>query len=154
MTYNQFIAKNITFSKKNLYIEISNIYWLNCYGLGKSVLSLRQSLTFFGLVGFFLLKYWLTSMLGSSNPLGATCRDDIEFFTSRYWDSRICSCGGEHAAQSTDYVVTWPSGKLTFDCQKIAKNLTFKKKNCQKFSFFQKNCQWQFFWKKMKIFGN
>ena len=59
---------------------------------------------------------------------------------------------------------TWPSGKLPFECQKIAKNLTFffnwqklsfffKKidKNCH---FFQQNCQWQFCWKKMTIFVN
>ena len=30
----------------------------------------------------------------------------------------------------------WPSGKLPFECQKITKNVTFKK-NCQKLSFFQ-----------------
>ena len=32
----------------------------------------------------------------------------------------------------------WPSGKFPFECQKIAKNLTFFQKNCQKFSFFSK----------------
>ena len=43
-----------------------------------------------------------------------------------------------------------PPDKLPFECQKIAKNLTFfSKKNCQKFSFFQKNCQGNFF-EKMK----
>ena len=51
-----------------------------------------------------------------------------------------------------DYYI-WPSGKLPFDCQKIAKNLIFFPKNWQKLSFFPKNCQWQFF-EKMKIFGN
>ena len=58
----------------------------------------------------------------------------------------------------------WPSGKLPFDCQKIAKNLTFFPKNCQKFSFFsqklplaiffEKNDNfWLFFWKS-ESFGN
>ena len=60
---------------------------------------------------------------------------------------------------------TWPSGKLPFDCQKIAKNLTFFQKKLPKififfkkiangnFFFFNENF-WQFFWKKCKIFGN
>jgi len=50
-------------------------------------------------------------------------------------------------------VWNWPSGK--FDCQKIAKNLTFFfnkiDKNCH---YFQQNCHWQFWWKKMTIFVN
>ena len=43
-------------------------------------------------------------------------------------------------------VCSWPSGKFPFDCQKIAKNLTFFSKNCQNFSFI--------LLKKMTIFGN
>ena len=50
-------------------------------------------------------------------------------------------------------LTTWPSGKLPFDCQKIAKNLTLKK-NCQNFSFFSKKLPMAIFLKKMKIFGN
>ena len=34
-------------------------------------------------------------------------------------------------------IVIWPSGKLPFDCQKIAKNLTFLKKNCQNCIFLK-----------------
>ena len=56
---------------------------------------------------------------------------------------------GQKYFPSTDYILhwqrslplsatTWPFGKLPFDCQKIAKNLTFFQKNCQKFSFFSK----------------
>ena len=50
-------------------------------------------------------------------------------------------------------LMSWPSGKLPFECQKIAKNLIyFFKKNLQKFSFFfKKNCHWQFFLKKWKF---
>jgi len=48
-------------------------------------------------------------------------------------------------------IQSWPSGKLPYDCQKIAKNLTFEKKIAKFFYFFQKNCQWQFFWKKWKF---
>ena len=40
---------------------------------------------------------------------------------------------------------------MPFKCQKIAKNLTFFQKKCQKFSFFPKNCRWQFFRKKWKF---
>ena len=48
-----------------------------------------------------------------------------------------------------------PSGKLSFDCQKIAKNWHFfKKKIAKNFYFFQKKYQWHFFWKKKKIFDN
>ena len=48
-------------------------------------------------------------------------------------------------------LLTWLSGKLPSDCQKIAKKLKFKKKKITKFFyFFQKNCHWQFFWKKYK----
>ena len=50
----------------------------------------------------------------------------------------------------------WPSGKLSFDCQKIAKKLPktwhFFQKYCQKFSFFSKKLHGQFFvWKKWKF---
>jgi len=50
---------------------------------------------------------------------------------------------------------TDPPEKLPFDCQKNAKNLTFKKKNCPKFSFFSKKLTlatfWQFFDSPMAI---
>ena len=59
-------------------------------------------------------------------------------------------------------IITWPSGKLTFECKK--KPWHFFQKNWQKLSFFQQNCQWQFcwkkwqflssFWKKCQVFGN
>ena len=50
---------------------------------------------------------------------------------------------------------TWPSGKLPFDCQKIAKNLTFFQNNLPKiFFFFSKKLPLVIFLKKMKIFGN
>ena len=49
------------------------------------------------------------------------------------------------------HVENWPSGKLQFDCQKIAQNLTFFQKNWQKLSFFHQNCHWQFCWKKLKF---
>ena len=59
----------------------------------------------------------------------------------------------------------WTSGKLPFDCQKIAKNLTFfQKKIAKNFHFFKKiaignfvdkNDNFcQFFWKKCQVFGN
>ena len=74
-------------------------------------------------------------------------------------------------------VIIWPSGKLPFDFQKIAKNLTFfskkidknchffqqncqkidifSNKNCQKFSFFSKKLPMAIFLKKKKkILGN
>ena len=35
-------------------------------------------------------------------------------------------------------VLIWPYGKLTFECQKIAKNLTFKTKIVNNFYFFFK----------------
>ena len=40
-----------------------------------------------------------------------------------------------------------PPDKLTFECQKIAKNLTFFQKNCQKWS-----CHGQFFFEKYDNF--
>ena len=46
----------------------------------------------------------------------------------------------------------WPSEKLPFDCQKIAKNLTFFQKNCQKFSFFSKKLTMAIFLEKWKFF--
>ena len=53
-------------------------------------------------------------------------------------------------------IQSWPSGKLPYDCQKIAKNLTFEKKNCQRLAIFLK--RWKFwaifFWKKRQVFGN
>ena len=63
------------------------------------------------------------------------------------------------------WIPIWPSGKLTFDCQKIAKNLTFfSKKMPQIFiffkkiaigNFFEKNENfWQFFLKKCQVLGN
>ena len=54
----------------------------------------------------------------------------------------------------SNITITWPSGKLPFDCQKIAKNLTFfqKKKNCQKFSFFSKKLPLAIFLKKKMAF--
>ena len=42
-------------------------------------------------------------------------------------------------------IKTWHSGKFPFDCQKIAKNLTFKKK-WQKLSFFSTKLPMAFFW--------
>ena len=56
-------------------------------------------------------------------------------------------------ASQPEWVGIWHSGKLPFDCQKIAKNLTVFSKNWQKLSFKKKNCRWQFFWK-MTIFCN
>jgi len=52
---------------------------------------------------------------------------------------------------------TCPSGKLPFDCQKIAKNLPlplaiFLKKNENFWQFFGKKCFWQFFDSQMSIF--
>ena len=41
---------------------------------------------------------------------------------------------------SYNLAYTWPSGQLPFECQKIAKNWHFFKKNWQKLSFFFK-CQ-------------
>ena len=49
---------------------------------------------------------------------------------------------------------TWPSGKLPFECKKIAKNLTFFQKNCQKLSFFSTKLPMAILLKKMTIFGN
>ena len=44
------------------------------------------------------------------------------------------------------YVFSWPSGKLPFDCQKIAKNLTlFQKKLPKLFIFFKKIANGNFF---------
>ena len=49
----------------------------------------------------------------------------------------------------------WPSGKLPFDCQKLAKILTFfQKKIAKNFHFFQKKLPMAIFLNKMKIFGN
>ena len=47
----------------------------------------------------------------------------------------------------------WPSRKLPFKCQKMPINLTFKKKNLPKFSFFSKKLPMAIFLKKMEIFG-
>ena len=47
-------------------------------------------------------------------------------------------------------ISTWPSGKLPFDCQKIDKNLTFKKKIAKIFNFFQKIANGNFL-KKLKF---
>ena len=47
---------------------------------------------------------------------------------------------------------SWPSEKLLFDCQKIAKNLTFFL--MPKIYFFFKTMQLAIVLKKMKIFGN
>ena len=42
----------------------------------------------------------------------------------------------------------WPSGKLPFECQKIAKIWLFFKNIAKMVFFFQKNCHWHFFkWK-------
>ena len=46
---------------------------------------------------------------------------------------------------SDDYLTL--IGKLPFEYQKIAKNLTFFLKIAKNFNFFEKNCHWQFFWK-------
>ena len=58
-------------------------------------------------------------------------------------------------------VSSWPSGKLPFDCQKIAKNLTFFSKNFTKIVIFstklpmailwKKYNFWELFWKNVKI---
>ena len=40
---------------------------------------------------------------------------------------------------------------MPFDCQKIAKSLTFFPKKLPKIFFFFLNCHWQFFWKKWKF---
>ena len=53
-------------------------------------------------------------------------------------------------------IMFWPSGKLPYDCQKIAKKLTYFPKNCQKISFFSKKIWkkfhfWQFFLKKCLV---
>ena len=45
------------------------------------------------------------------------------------------------------HLSSWPSGKLPFDCQKIAKNLTFKKKKWQFLSICLKNVKFlAIFW--------
>jgi len=57
--------------------------------------------------------------------------------------------------QSLIFVRRWLSKKLPLECQKIAKNLTFFSKNCQKFSFFYRK-KWMFLaivWKK-EVFCN
>ena len=55
-------------------------------------------------------------------------------------------------------VKSWPSGKLPFDCQKIAKNLTFFQKMFNKIAignFVEKNDNNFFhFLKKCQVFGN
>ena len=52
--------------------------------------------------------------------------------------------GGSTPQSWGGMVDSWPFGKLTFECQKIAKNDIFFQKNCQKLSFFEKNAN---FWK-------
>ena len=42
---------------------------------------------------------------------------------------RLCVGQGCQTATIVDQIGTCPSGKLPFECQKIAKNLTFKNKN-------------------------
>ena len=49
------------------------------------------------------------------------------------------------------WVSDWPSRKLPFECQKIAKNLTYFQKICQNFSFFFKKLPMAIFWKKWII---
>ena len=46
----------------------------------------------------------------------------------------------------------WPFGKLPFESQKIAKNLTFFQKTCQKLSFFSKIAIANI-WKKLQFFA-
>ena len=51
------------------------------------------------------------------------------------------------------FIYTWPSGKLPFECQKIAKNLTFFFFKLPKnFIFFQKKLPMAIFLKKMSSF--
>ena len=63
---------------------------------------------------------------------------DLIFFSAQYY--HLCC------------VPSWPSEKLTFECQKIAKNLTFVFKKIAKKDHLKKNYQWQFF-KKRQFFG-
>ena len=81
-----------------------------------------------------------------------------------YW-CRPSSAESCERAWTTTYtktlVITWPSGKLPFECQKIAKKLTFFSKKLPKiFIFFKIKLPWQFFWKnenfwkKCQVFGN
>ena len=51
-------------------------------------------------------------------------------------------------------LVTWTSGKLPFDCQKIAKNLTFFPKKLPKIVIFSKKNYSGNLFQKMTIFGN
>ena len=46
----------------------------------------------------------------------------------------------------------WRSGKLPFECKKIAQNLTFFSKKLPKIVIFFNKCQWQFCWKKKDNF--
>ena len=50
-------------------------------------------------------------------------------------------------------VWSWPSGKLTFDCQKIAKNLTFFQKKIANGIFFLNDNFWQILFK-CQVLGN
>ena len=101
------------------------VLWPLCE-LMKNIIVLRKCVSLVSTVAaavfaLVLLTQWVRLAPNGTNP---------GIFLIRF--SKLCS------------VSTWPSGKLPFDCQKIAKNLTLKNiaKNCHfplAFSFWKKD---------------
>ena len=61
-----------------------------------------------------------------------------EFLKSDFWNLISKRSVFAQFGANLTHSGIWSSGKLPFDCQKIAQNLIFFKKNCPKFSFKKK----------------
>ena len=94
----------------------------------------------------------------SNDPCRAVVRSPVRadifsglLSTQQWWVSDLFRLIEVKAARQ---VSSWPSGKLPFDCQKIAKNLTFFQKKNAKNYFFSKKLPMAIFLKKVKNFGH